>query len=80
MGDIDVLNPLQIVVPACGQVQACDSGAGRDATSSPSYYWTSSVGRVLLVVRYGKSRTRTLDDLSYPPSARQPIDTEVGLT
>jgi hypothetical protein len=65
VGDINVLHPLQTVVPACGQVQFCGSRSVDNARPSGSSYRPTSVGDVLLVVRNGKFERRVLDNLSY---------------
>ena len=70
MGDINVLNPLQTVVPACGQVRFCDSGDDASAPFPQSFNLATSVGPVLLVVRYGKYQRWALDDLSHRSSAQ----------
>lgn len=79
MGDIKVLNPLQTVVPACGQVHFCDLGDVGKVRLSSLIYRDASVGIVLLDMRYGKWGIRPLDKLSHLPREGR-IDTEVGLT
>lgn len=71
MGGINTLNPLQTVVPACGQVQFCGLGDGSKASFSTRINSDHSVGGVLLVVRYGKYRMRALDELSHRSGVRR---------
>jgi hypothetical protein len=80
--DINVLNPLQTVVPACGQVQFCDPWNSSSIRISGTLSGVISVGVVLLVMRYGKCRADRLDDLSQRrgPSWEGWTDTEVGFT
>jgi hypothetical protein len=75
VGDINVLNPLQTLVLACGQVRFYDPVDAGGIRPRGSSYEPISVGTVLLAVRYGKRRPHELDNLSH----RQ-ADTEVGLT
>ena len=62
--DINLLNPLQILVSVCGQVRFCDSKIVSGVRLFGSSFRRASVGAVLLAVRYGKYWTRGLDDLS----------------
>jgi hypothetical protein len=73
MGDIIVLNSLQTVVPACGQVQFPGLADGSSVRLIEIHSVSNSVGIVLLDVRYGKWETHVLDNLAY----RQ-ADVEVG--
>ena len=65
MGDIEVLNPLQTLVPACGQVQIGSEGDARGARCSKLAFRRHSVGSVLLDVRFGKLGTPALPNSSY---------------
>ena len=78
MGDIDVLNPLQTLVPACGQVRFCDPGDADDVRFRRFFYGHISVGTILLAVRYGKCRVHELDDLSHRRVS--PLPSPPGLT
>jgi hypothetical protein len=79
VGDIMALNPLQTVVPACGQVHLCDLGDVGKVRLSSCDYRADSVSIVLLDMHYGKRGIRSLDKLSHLPW-KDRIDTEVGLT
>src|SRR6202035_128018 len=72
VGDINVLNLLQTIVPACGQVRFCerlDDGGVRIHVNSNGII---SVGSVLLDVHFVKSRASRLDDLSHRASSPSP--------
>jgi hypothetical protein len=62
MGDITVLDPLQMLVPACGQLKLRDLDV---AALDPLSFGGISVGAVLLAVRYGEQGPHELDDLSH---------------
>ena len=62
--DISVLNTLQTVVSACGQVQICDPGMSAAYGQSETDSGPISVGTVLLAMRYGKRGMSRLDNLS----------------
>lgn len=75
MGYMRILNPLQTVVPACGQVQFYGQGDVEERRSHRLFIGLVSVRSVLLVMRFGKYPLVGLDDLS-----QRQADTEVGLT
>ena len=64
MDDINLLNPLQTLVPVCGQVRFYDSDSASEARPYWLDFWRTSVGAVLLAVHYGKYWTSGLDNLS----------------
>lgn len=73
-----VLDPLQLAVPACGQVRFCDRVDGGSVRIGLISRWLYSVGSVLLAVRYVKWGTHELDNLDIAKGIQ--ADTEVGLT
>jgi hypothetical protein len=68
--DIDGLNTLQTIVPACGQVRFSGVAHVYTLHLSKSYLGVIAVSSVLLDVRYGKYAVRALDELSYRRGAR----------
>ena len=60
-----VFNPLQTLVPACGQVRFCDRWDVGNVRIGDISYGLPSVGSVLLDVRYVKWGTHELDNLAY---------------
>jgi hypothetical protein len=65
VGDIDVLNPLQTLVLVYGPVRLCDPWDAKSACLFGPGHEGTSVGTVLLAVRYGKCGMHELDDLSH---------------
>lgn len=61
MSDIDPLDPLQGVVPACSQVGSWDSDWEAKVSTTTSTGWHCTVGSVLLDARFGKQDVYRLD-------------------
>jgi hypothetical protein len=74
MDDIMVLKPLPALISACGQVRLCDFGEAGWVSHSRFPNERTSVGDVLLAVRYGKHAGLGLDDLSHCRSRSFRVD------